>query len=641
MSDKESYKSSIIPLLVVMVGVISYSAVYSFITIAKFNAYNATIFDLGINAQFLYGVFHGGVSLNPGSPNFINTGKLIYLVLAPFYNLYPHEQVLLVFQSVWIALGAIPIYFIVKKNISDTFVSVLIALSWLLYYPMSGVNWFDFHLMALFPTFFLTGVMFLEYGKTKLSFSFLVLATITDFLIPLVMIFFSLFLISKNGKREFNSSFIKLATTLIVLSIAILLITNVLKGISYTTGYTYSSATQVAAFKSDYLQIILYLVRILLPLGFVSLLAPEYLVFLIPFFTLATVSRYQPYISTIFLQYPALTAPIVFIATIKGIKKLKNIQWRFAVIPHLRKIIVAMIFLDFMLALFVTPAGNLVTNGAYNEQVGYMITGSHGIYDTNSEISQNSYVHSMNELVSLIPEGSSVFAQNNIPQLAQGRNLVLPSTILSNTSHSIWPDYVLVDPYNAFFTNPVFPGEAHFINAMDAFNLLYSSGDYGIFAELSGITLLKIHYSGIPILYSPQIYNYTVVHLYVPKDVTLKNYSGIYYFENLNNVTAWFSPYMVLSPGSYAIHITLQSSSIQSNDSILLQVGSFSENSVNKTILIQKIINKSYAYKSFINLTIRFETGQYFTHVEIRGVDANWSSPLLLSNLSIYQISWS
>ena len=639
MRDKAFFRSEVFPLLLVLLGVAIYSVVYSFITVAKFNAYNATIFDLGVNAQFLYGVFHGGVSLTPGSPNFINTGKMIYLVLAPFYNLYPHEQVLLVFQSVWIALGTIPIYFLVKKNIGDNLIAVLLALSWLLYYPMSGVNWFDFHLMALFPTFLLLGIMFLEYKKWKLGFIFLVLATITDFLIPLVMIFFSLILLYRRVKGEREASYTKLAVSLIVISIAILVITNTLNGISYTTGYTYSSATQVSVFKSDYLQVALYLLRILLPLGFISFLAPGYLSLLIPFFTLATVSRYQPYVSTMFLQYPALTAPIIFISAVKGIGKLKKIRWRFVVKPHLKTIAVAIIFLNFVLALFVTPAGNLTTNNFYNTQTAYLITGNHGVYDTDSNIAPGSYVHSMNELVSLVPEGSTVFAQNNFPQLAQGRSIVMPLSILSNTNHTLWPEYVLVDPYNSFFINPVFPGEAHNVDAMNAFNLLYSSGVYGILGESNGIVLLKMHYSGSPELYNPLDYHYTIHNLRIPNHVNLINDSGTYYFKNLRNKTAWYGPYVVMAPGSYIVNISMQAPNFTKNDSMLFQISSFFESSKNTTILFQKTINQaSFSQTGLMNITLTLNLDRYWNNVEFRGVDANWSSSLSLSYITVNQV---
>ena len=92
--NKKSWYTNRVEIFIIILGVVIYSIVYSYITVAKYDAYNATIFDLGVNANLLYGVFHGGVSLSPNSPYFINTGKMVYLVLAPFYNIYPHEQAL-------------------------------------------------------------------------------------------------------------------------------------------------------------------------------------------------------------------------------------------------------------------------------------------------------------------------------------------------------------------------------------------------------------------------------------------------------------------------------------------------------------------------------------------------------------------
>ena len=640
MRDKAFFRSEVIPLLLVLLGVVIYSVVYSFITVAKFNAYNATIFDLGVNAQILYGVFHGGVSLTPGSPNFINTGKMIYLVLAPFYNLYPHEQVLLVFQSVWIALGAVPIYFLVRKNIGDNLIAVLLALSWLLYYPMSGVNWFDFHLMALFPTFFLSGIASLEYGKKKTAFLFLVLTTITDFLIPLVMIFYGLLLLYKKRGKNRSRNYTIMVLTLIVFSIFILIITNILNGLSYTTGYAYNSATQVSVFKSGYSEIGLYFIRIILPLGFISILAPDYLVLLIPFFALATYSQYQPYVSTMFIQYASLTAPIVFISAIKGIRRLKKLKIGKRPNFSIRKVTVFILAINVILMLFLTPAGNLITNGIYNSNAGYVVSGNHGIYNTRQQISQKEYDVVLGEMISLIPTGLSVMAQNNIPQLAQYHILLFPSQVISNTTILKYPSYVIVDPYNSFFTNPVFPGEPQDMNAMNTFDRLFATGDYGVLAQADGITLLEEHYTGNPVIYHPFSENFNLSNLEIPNGVNVVNQSGIEYLENLTGSTAWYGPYITLPPGSYKISIRLESTNMSENSSFLFQVISSTQGLKSTSVLDQQIIDgKSFGNSSYINSSLEFTANSYCLNVEFRAVNATWYPNLSLSGISVKQIS--
>lgn len=629
------------PLLVVIVGVILYSVVYSYITVSKFYAYNATIFDLGVNANLIYSVFHGGVSFVPGTPHFINTGKMIYLVLAPFYNLYPYEQVLLVFQSVWIAVGAIPLYYMAQRKLGNGIAPVAIGLSWLMYYPMAGVNWFDFHFMAIFPTLFLSGLAALVYGRKKMALVFLILSTITDFLIPLVMIVFAAFLLYRDFKRHECSSHQRLAISLIAISTFILIVTNLTNGLAYTTGYEYSAATQLPVFKANFWYISEYFVRILFPLGFISILAPEYLVILLPFLGLAALSQYRPYVDTMFIQYPALTAPIIFIAAVKGIEKWKsNTGLRFPKLSY-KKIAVLILVLNIVLAIFVTPVGNIGTNSIYDKQLGQLITGNGGIYETENEIHTPSNAQAISKLISMIPSGSSVFAQNNFPQLAQGNQLISPSEILSNSSSIPYPDYVMVDPYNSFFVNPVFPGEQQRINAMNAFNKLLDSGMYGVLGESAGIILLMKNYSSSPLIYKPLINTYNITNLRIPAYVNVVNISGISYMENFTGGTAWYGPYITLPPGTYFLNYSMLSHGLTSNDSLSFQVGSFSMNSSNTDVIYQKNLNaSSFSTSGYFNGTIQFQVSGYMLHVEFRSVNVKWSSPLSVRQISFYQTSW-
>ena len=638
--NKKLWNSNRVEIFIVILGVVIYSLIYSYITVAKYNAYNATIFDLGVNANFIYGVFHGGVSLSPNSPYFINTGKMIYLVIAPFYNIYPHEQVLLIFQSVWIALGSIPLYFLARKKLGDGLVSVAIGLTWLLYYPMAGVNWFDFHFMAMFPTFFLFGIAALEYGRKKLSLIFLILATISDFLIPLVMILFAVTLIYRRHRSKEKPVIDFLVVFLIAISLGILLITNLTHGLSYTTGYLRQSTAPT--FTSNYAHISLYFVRILLPLGFISILAPEYIVLLLPFFVLVSVTHDRLYTDTMFLQYPSLTAPLIFIAGVTGLHKMGKIL-KFplkSVKLGLKRFAVVIIIFNIVLALFFTPAGNLATNSIYNENIGNSITGSNGIYNTGSEISQQVYDHYINEMISMIPIGSSILAQNNFPQLSQGNNMVMPASILSNGS-AVFPDYVLVDPYSPFFNNPVFPGESYNITAMNAFNKLFNSGYYGILADASGIELLEKNYTSAPVLYTPINYNYSLSNLKIPSNVNSVKVNGTEYLHIISKGTAWYGPYITLSPGNYNVNISLKSTNTVENETLLFQISSFESTSQNTVILYHKMINGTMFQKNqYFNLSINLELNRYYNNVEFRGVNVSWHGLISPSNIVVTQITW-
>ena len=494
-------------LIVLIAGVSLYSTIYSVITLLKFYTYNATVADLGINSGLLYGVFHGDFTLTPGNRGFINTGKLIYLLIAPVYNLYPKEQVLIVFQTVWISLGSVPIYFLARRRIGDGFPSVAIALAWLLYYPMAGVNWFDFHFMAIFPTLFLAGEAFLENGRYRLSLLCFSLATITDFLIPLVMIIFSLFIILDRGQEKDQAERKKIAFALISLSTIILVVTNYFFGLSYTFSYIVNRSAYDASFYSGIWYTLSYFIWMVFPLIFAPLLYPKRLILLLPFLALALLSMYRPYVETMFEQYASLTSPIIFIAGIHGLERLKIHGTKGAVKQKIsiRRFAAGILLASSLMAMLFTPAGNILTAHLDNPEAAFLLTGNIGNYNTASEIAITNQDLAISWMVSLIPPGTSVMAQNNIPQLYQGYTFLWPGNILHNSTTISLPDYAIVDPYNVFYNHPVFPGESPNITAENAFNQLLGTGLYGIYAEYQGIELIELGFHGAPLIYSPSL----------------------------------------------------------------------------------------------------------------------------------------
>ena len=142
-----------------------FSVIYSEISLIRFFEYKLTALDLGVNGALLYQVFHGGIPFTIQGIKKIAYNKLIYLLIAPFYNIYPKMWIILIFQDTLLAFTALPLSLIAWKKTRSILISIFIAIMWNMYFPVEGVFWFDFHFMALFPFFFIMGVMFQEYGK--------------------------------------------------------------------------------------------------------------------------------------------------------------------------------------------------------------------------------------------------------------------------------------------------------------------------------------------------------------------------------------------------------------------------------------------------------------------------------------------
>ena len=177
-------------LAIVMIFTIIFSIASSILSYRRYISYNDTVYDLGVSSDLIKNAMTSPVAYN----------KLIYFLMFPVYHFFPSQIGLMVFQDSFICAGSIPLYFISRKVIENRKYSVIISVLWLLYFPLSGVQWFDFHFMALFPTLFLIGFAFLVYGRYKESLVFTYLAGITDLLSPVILIFLIIILIIKKSK---------------------------------------------------------------------------------------------------------------------------------------------------------------------------------------------------------------------------------------------------------------------------------------------------------------------------------------------------------------------------------------------------------------------------------------------------------
>ena len=475
----------------VIVAFSIYSAIFSFVVIERYLSFNANIFDLGLASSYLYSMGHGGLIPTPTDPTPFPFQKMIVLVVAPFFNLFPDPLWLVVFQSIWLGLGIFPLYAISSHILKDRKLASLISISYLLYYPLSGVNWFDFHFMALFPTFFLFGFYFHLVKRNSLSVLSMALATVCDYLAPLIMIFYGIhLLLTKKENRKTELRFVSVIITIsLIVFIGAMVYASRLLPLDYTN--IMGTSTSVS-FGSNYPDKVSYVFQMQFPVLFTSFLAPEVLLMTIPYYALAFVNNYQPYISTMYFQYPALTAPIIFISAVYGISRLgRHLNFKTRSIRYFKHsvgIIVAVILvLNMGLFSFYTPVGELYTTNT-NNGLSTFLTGNDYSYNAISSINVSACDLELAKMIDLIPKGASVLIQNNMPQLSVDYNWTLPDFYLNNT----FPTYIVIDPYSYYYSH--FSVAYHETNyTMQTLSkLLMSSGKYSVFSSYKELEILKL-----------------------------------------------------------------------------------------------------------------------------------------------------
>lgn len=147
--------------LVVLLALL-YSASFSYYTIINHRALGTQAFDLGIFDNTLYSALHGepfySTVMNGDEPvNIISChAEYAMLLLVPIYALYPHAETLLVIQSTLLGFAAVPLYLFARTLLRPG-IAVWIAFLYLMFAPLHGPNFYDFHFLplAVFFHFFL------------------------------------------------------------------------------------------------------------------------------------------------------------------------------------------------------------------------------------------------------------------------------------------------------------------------------------------------------------------------------------------------------------------------------------------------------------------------------------------------------
>lgn len=162
-----------------------YAILFSLFSVWRHRSLSSYLYDLGIYDNLVWHTAHGhflGSSLIRGGSHLSAHFDPILLLLVPFYRLAPRAETLLVFQSVWLALGAIPLFFLAREKTRSAGAAFALVVAYLFYPALHGVNLYDFHSVALCIPLLIAAVASLETGRLRLFALFvaLLLATRED-----------------------------------------------------------------------------------------------------------------------------------------------------------------------------------------------------------------------------------------------------------------------------------------------------------------------------------------------------------------------------------------------------------------------------------------------------------------------------
>lgn len=553
--------------LLLLIGV--YAAVFSYFTIMRMYSLGASAWDLGNYNQALYTfdfngklfVWTADIIANPSGSLFgVHFSPLFFLLAIP-YLFYPRPETILVIQSIVIAIGAVPVFWLARSSFSSR-LALLFSLSYLVSPALMGVNFFDFHPEAFIPASLLFVIYFFmrqKWVKLTLStvFSFAIMGEVGLLVSALGVYFLLRYYFPRKADMMGIRRFPFAATALLVcglawniISIQLTLLVNPTAPYvgSASPSWSILGATNVVsvpvaivaspiraaeALFFDGASKALYVVVLVGSAGFLSLrksltLLPS-LVWLGP----ALLSNYSPYY-LIGFQYPAFVIPFVAYASVEGAKKFVG-----ALSPRR----VAAILLLAM------TAGFISLGFVASRWVGLGVP----VVSSRDQVAVN--------FARMIPPQSSVLADNFIFPLVSSRlnAYTIQSSIKYPTISFLTyidelvgkSDYIILD----LARSPLDPAYAIVLSR--------TRTDFGVLGFSHDIILLQRGYQFDPTLFDPVrlVFNYRNLSLQNGTIASDPSSSSGKVFVRMGREQSgsdfWRGPHVVIAPGEYLslIHI--------------------------------------------------------------------------------------
>jgi len=461
--------------ILVALAILSYGIIFSYFTILKHYTFNSFAADLGMFDQAFYTtIFHGKLFyytpelwINPTGYYFGVHFSPILFTLLPVYAIYPSPESLLVAQSFLLAIAALPLYLLSKTLLKSKKASFALVVAYLLFTPLHGANWFDFHPQAFIPLLIFSLYYFFIKKSWKLYLATVIIALMIQEHLPYILFVVALcniFAIHsksminfckslkkfgniqlKGLKTRFTSSIKNLfqmnqtsvSVLTIVLSAGWYLLTNYVKSFYPITPefldiYRAVGAFEVLGFTEDILLLpvymalnpqrifealmfdfhikFIYMILLFGPLLFLSFKSKFFVVILFILVPELVTNNRAYY--TVGAQYPLYLIPFIFIAAVEGLSNIfahnqnsHGFSLRFQK-ESLERLIPTIIVVSMIFTIFTTPLSPF--SSEFSER---------GIFWYPEPFymkHDKGQVESLHAMMDLIPSDSSILTQNNL-----------------------------------------------------------------------------------------------------------------------------------------------------------------------------------------------------------------------------------
>ncbi len=329
--------------LLILVMVV-YAVEMSHHAILRYDTFEAGAFDLGNMDQVLWNTIHGRFFqftnqaidwYGPPTRLAIHFEPII-LPLSLLYAFHADPRILLVFQTLALMSGALPVFLLTRKYLPEwPIFAVLMAAAYLLSPALLGLNIFDFHPVSLATPLLLYAILALTYKHYVWFLVACVLACMCKEDIPLTVALSGILLIWKYKLPRLGATLIigGLLWSFLAFKVIIPHFYPGIQANNYWYRYEALGSSPGAAVANLLLHPWLlfttfftmdrffYLVNLVRSVGFLPLLAPEWLLPALPSLAVNLLSA-DPVLYSGVYHYNAAIIPFIMLAAIHGARRL-------------------------------------------------------------------------------------------------------------------------------------------------------------------------------------------------------------------------------------------------------------------------------------------------------------------------------
>lgn len=320
-------------------AICAYAAVFVGLTFRLYDRFATASYDLAIFDQAAWLISRGHSPFDPifvtvrGLPLLADHFSLILYLLAPLYWIWPSAKMLLLAQTLALALGALPLYALARKRLGSAPWALLLAAAYLLYPALEWSGTFEFHPDTFATPLLLAAFWFLECRRWPAYFLCLALALMTKETVGLTVLAVGVYALRTDRRIGVTTLILGVAG----MAAALLTVRAFNHGAPSAffalygpdgvgpDGLLRMACTHPLLFWHRLATVGngVYVFQLLYPLAFLPFLAPEVLVLALPALLLNLLSA-RPVMHTVQHQYTATLTPLLLLAALAGAERARR-----------------------------------------------------------------------------------------------------------------------------------------------------------------------------------------------------------------------------------------------------------------------------------------------------------------------------